>query len=80
MRRSPFFFAKFSCSIIEIDKKEEENMLTLIVVCLILFIVGLVIMTVEWMVQISPLLLLIVALPLIDYLVFKLLFRKRKKK
>lgn len=54
-------------------------MVTLIVVSLIVFAVGLMVVTLEWLIKISPLFLLILALPMIDYLVFKLFFRKRKK-
>lgn len=55
-------------------------MLTLIVVSLILFGVGLVVFTVEWIVSVSPLLLLIALLPVIDYFMFKIIFRRKKKK
>lgn len=55
-------------------------MLTVMVLFSILLVLSFIVATVMGLIAVSPMLLLILCLPLIDYFVLKLIFGKKRKK
>lgn len=55
-------------------------MLTILVLFCVLLVLAFIIAVVTGLIAISPMLLLIVCLPLIDYFVFKMIFGKKRRK
>ena len=55
-------------------------MLTVLVLFCVLLVLAFVVAVVTGLIAVSPILLLIICLPLIDYFVFKMIFGKKKKK
>lgn len=54
-------------------------MLTVLVLFCVLLVVSFVVAVITGLIAISPVLLLIICLPIIDYFVFKRIFGKKKK-
>lgn len=55
-------------------------MLTILVLFCVLLVLAFIVAVITGLIAVSPILLLIVCLPLIDYFVIKMIFGKRKKK
>ena len=55
-------------------------MLTVLVLFCVLLVLSFLVAVVTGLIAVSPILLLIICLPLIDYFVIKLIFGKKKKK
>ena len=55
-------------------------MLTVLVIFSVLLVLAFVVAVIMGAIAVSPILLLIICLPLIDYFVIKLIFGKKKKK
>ena len=55
-------------------------MLTVLILFCVLLVLAFIVAVVTALIAVSPILLLIICLPLIDYFVLKLIFGKKKKK
>ena len=55
-------------------------MLTVLILFCVLLVLAFIVAVVTGLIAVSPILLLIICLPLIDYFVLKLFFGKKKKK
>lgn len=55
-------------------------MLTVLVLFCVLLVIAFVVAVITGLIAISPILLVVIGLPLIDILIFKLIFGKKKKK